>query len=114
MPEDHDSIRTWQESVWGPVQGVRPPMMRALNEVAEACIACGIEEEDAVSRLRLEYARQRAKGSGEDLGNLPSELAGIVVVLHRVAAAAGADLDAAVEAEMAKNRTRTKFAGGCG
>jgi len=112
--ETQPSIDAWQVTAFGPHAGVRSPMLRVVNEVVEALIACGVEEEVAVARLRAEWARQRGKGATEDADNLASELAGICIVLCRVASCAGIDLQQAVDAEMAKNRHRTHFAAGSG
>jgi hypothetical protein len=112
--EDRNSIKAFHDGAFGPPTGPVAPMLRAVNEIAEALVALGVPEDVAVERLRKEYARQIGRGTKENIDDLPSELAGVVIVLMRVAQAAGFDLFAAVDEEMRRNRRRTSFSDGNG
>lgn len=112
--ETQATVTAWQDTVFGPPHGPAAPLMRAINEMVEACISLGIERGQFLDRVNTEYDRQIAKGATVDPGNLPSEVAGVVTILYRVAQAAGFDLQQAVNAEMRKNRGRTAFSGGDG
>lgn len=112
--ETQSTIADWADGVFGPHQGPVPPLLRSINELVEACIAAGISQQEFRARVDAEFVRQVKKGATADLTNLPAEVAGTVIVLYRVAQAAGFDLHAAVDAEMRKNRGRERFAKGDG
>ncbi len=112
--ETQSTIADWADGVFGPHQGPVPPLLRSINELVEACIAAGISQQEFRARVDAEFVRQVKKGAAADLTNLPAEVAGTVIVLYRVAQAAGFDLHAAVDAEMRKNRGRQWFAKGDG
>lgn len=112
--ETQATIAAWADSVFGQSQGPVPPLLRAINELVEACIAASISVADIHRRVESEFARQMKKGATADPAALPSEVAGTVIVLYRVAQAAGFDLHQAVDAEMRKNRGRQWFAKGDG
>lgn len=118
--ETQSTIAQWGDEAFGPAVGTKRPLLRAVNELVEALIEAGVHECDVIQRVKDEFARQRAKGKAPDpsvepdRGNLASEVAGTVIVLYRVAHAAGFDLHDAIDAEMAKNRGRKRFAKGDG
>lgn len=112
--ETQASITAWADTVFGQHQGPVPPLLRAINELVEACIAAGISEKEVMQRVQGEFARQFRKGAIKDLSNLPAEVAGTAIVLFRVAQAGGFDLQDAINTEMQKNRGRQWFAKGDG
>lgn len=114
MAETQDTIEAWREQTFGPAPGVDRLLLRALNEMVEAMIAAGIGRDAAIARIILEWDRQLDKGAGPDPTTLPSEIAGTVICLYGAASVAGFDLHAAIDAEMARNRSRTWFRRGDG
>ncbi|NUB15468.1 hypothetical protein GAY28_24500 [Azospirillum brasilense] len=112
--ETQVTIAAWADSVFGSHAGPALPLLRAFNELVEAAIAAGLSQDVVQDRISSEWERQIAKGATADQRNLPSEVAGTVIVLYRVAQAAGFDLLEAIDTEMQKNRSRQHFAKGDG
>lgn len=112
--ESQETIAAWADNVFGPHAGPALPLLRAFNELVEAAIAAGLSQDMVQDRISSEWERQAAKGATADQSNLPSEVAGTVIVLYRVAQAAGFDLHDAIDAEMQKNRSRQQFTRGDG
>lgn len=106
------SITSWARDTFGEPKGVQRPLLRLVNEVVEACIAAGLTYDVVQERLAREWVRKLQKGVSADPEALGAELAGILVLLCRVADAASIPLRVAVDEEMERNRERTVFSRG--
>ena len=106
------SITSWARDTFGEPKGVQRPLLRLVNEVVEACIAAGLTHDVVQARVSKEWVRQLQKGATADPEALGPELAGIFVLLCRVADAASIPLRAAVDDEMERNRERSVFSRG--
>lgn len=84
MAETSVSIAAWAEATFGPVTDLTVLSRRARQELDE------LEE-----ALRAGQSEEAVR-----------EAADVVILLHRVCALMGADLDAAVDAKMQINRAR--------
>ena len=93
MPaETSNTIRVWSDETFGEVKDLAALVARArgeLDELAEAVRA-------------------------GDMAEAGKEAADVVILLHRLVALAGMDLNAQVDAKMAINRARTWKAAGDG
>ncbi len=86
MPtETSSTIRKWSDAAFGEVRDLSVLVARARGELDE-----------------LEHAVR-----GNDQPEIGSEAADVAILLHRLVALAGMDLNEQVDAKMVVNRTRT-------
>ncbi len=104
--ENQETINQWCNQRFGIPVSPKPPMLRVIDEVVEASMAVGITLPEIIERVTFEYNRQANKPVPPHIDELASEIAGIIIVLNRVAHAANIDINQAIEDEMAKNRKR--------
>lgn len=109
--ETQQTINEWCNQRFGEPTGPVPPMLRAIDEMVEACMAVGMDLDTIVNRVKQEYSVQSQKATPPNISELASEIAGIIIVLNRVAHSVGIDIQQAVEDEMAKNRKRNNHKG---
>jgi len=93
MPsETSHSIRNWGDATFGPVRDLSALVARARSELDELGEAI----------------------KANDKAEIGKEAADVVILIHRLVALAGMDLNEQVDAKMAINRARTWKAAGDG
>ena len=90
--ETSQSIREWGDATFGQVQDLSALVARARGELDELDQAIRANDRPEIGR----------------------EAADVVILLHRLVALAGMDLNAEIDAKMAINRARTWKAAGDG
>lgn len=93
-PAGYDArVAAWRRWKFGPVKTPDFYALRALDEMGELLVTCGVDEETAVARLRGAFQKERERGTAQaDPANIRVEARQIAVVLMGCGEAQGWNL----------------------